>query len=126
MLAAAAPKRQPSNRELAAISVCRFESTNWRRRKSNTPLMTAVSNPKRNPEIAAVVARSTTYVKDCAFASLTSAFVPVTDTCIHPPGQNPGCSDIALDCFSRGASNLRVEQRQISSRPDKSFDNTAL
>src|SRR5206468_820727 len=35
MLAPAAPKRQPSRSELAAISVCRFERSNWRRRKGN-------------------------------------------------------------------------------------------
>src|ERR1700728_2879176 len=55
-LAPAAPIRQPSSSELAATSVSKLERANCLRRKNSTPLITAVSNPNRNPEIAAIVA----------------------------------------------------------------------
>src|SRR6266576_2390647 len=68
-LAPAAPSRHPNNSALAAISVCRSDNINCRRRRSRTPLITAVSKPKRNPEIAVVVASKTTYLRECAFPS---------------------------------------------------------
>jgi len=56
----AAPNKQPSSNELAAISVCRFVSANCLRRKNSTPLITAVSNPNKKPEMAAITARRMT------------------------------------------------------------------
>src|ERR1700751_1773088 len=54
--APAAPIKQPRSRELAAISVEKLFRANWRRRKTRAPLITAVSNPNKKPEIAATEA----------------------------------------------------------------------